>query len=265
MKLYEILDGKRKEKMFSCIYLWTNLVNGKHYVGQTQHFYDRMKQYEKCGATPYLHNAIDKYGVENFDISILEYIPIDKLDEREQYWIDYYESYKKENGYNICQYASTTRGFRHSEESKRKMAENHPLVCLSGENNPMYGKHWSEERRQKHSEYLKSRWNEEEYRNFQSQRMSGENNYFYDKHLYGELNGMYGKKHSEETKRKISEKNKGKDNSRRIKIICVETGITYKSMSDAANKVGTYASAIKLTIDNPNRTCQGFHFKKIEE
>jgi group I intron endonuclease len=38
-----------------------------------------------------------------------------------------------------------------------------------------------------------------------SKACKGKKNYFYDRHLYGELNGMYGKNHSEETRKKISE------------------------------------------------------------
>lgn len=267
MKLYEILDGKRKDKMFSCIYLWTNLVNNKHYVGQTQHFYDRMSQYKKGGATPFLKNAIKKYGIENFEIDIIEYVPIEDLDKREQYWIDYYESYQRDKGYNICQFASTTRGYHHTPEAIKKMSEKAiGRVGLCGEDNPMYGKPISEERRQKYSAYLKNRWeNDGEYRKFWSEKMSGENNYFYGKNLCGDKNGMYGKHHSEETKKKIAEKNRGKSNSRNIKIICVETGVIYKSMSEASKQLNTYTSAIKLAVDNPHRTCQGCHFKKYEE
>ena len=113
MKLYEILDGNRKEKMFSCIYLWTNLENGKHYVGQATHFYQRMTNYKNKGATPKLQNAINKYGIDNFDIIILEKCNVDSLDEREQYWMDYYKSYESDMGYNISKYASTTRGCFH--------------------------------------------------------------------------------------------------------------------------------------------------------
>lgn len=79
--------------MFSCIYLWTNEINGKHYVGQTQCFYNRMMDYKNGKATPYLNNAMKKYGIENFSIEIIEKCCIEALDEREQYWMDYYESY----------------------------------------------------------------------------------------------------------------------------------------------------------------------------
>lgn len=267
MKLYEILDGKRKEKMFSCIYLWINLIDNKKYVGQAQYFYQRMQNYKTKGATPYLQNAIDKYGIENFDIKILEKCPIDKLDEREQYWMDFYRSYDKENGYNICKYASTTRGYKYTEEVKQKIKKTRSMreyQKLCGELNGMYGKHLTEEARQRIGENSKKLWQNSEYRKMQSERMSGEKNYFYNVHLYGELNPRYGKHCTEETKEKIASKLRGRPNlACSIPIICIETNKIYSSMTMAAKELNTYASAIKIAVDNPNRTCKGYHFSKI--
>ena len=160
MKLYEI--NKKKEYNFSCIYLWTNLVNGKKYVGQTTCFHRRMKTYRYTYPNAYMEHAVNKHGLDNFDITILERdVPLDKLDEREQYWLDYYQSYDLDKGYNICKIASTTKGVTHTEE-------------------------WCQE----HSEWLKDKWaTDEEYRKFWKERMSGENNYFYGKRFSGDKNG----------------------------------------------------------------------------
>ena len=115
MKLYEI--NNKKEYDFSCIYLWTNLVNGKKYVGQTMCFYRRMKNYRHTYPNAYMERAVNKHGLDNFDITILERdVPLDKLDEREQYWLDYYQSYDLDKGYNICKIAGTTKGVTHNEE-----------------------------------------------------------------------------------------------------------------------------------------------------
>ena len=70
MKLYEI--NSKKEYNFSCIYLWTNLVNGKKYVGQAQSFYNRMGQYKYGNFNTHLKHAVDKYGIDNFDITPVE-------------------------------------------------------------------------------------------------------------------------------------------------------------------------------------------------
>ena len=160
MKLYEI--NKKKEYNFSCIYLWTNLVNGKKYVGQTECFYRRMKSYRYTYPNAYMEHAVNKHGLDNFDITILERdVPLDKLDEREQYWLDYYQSYDLDKGYNICKVAGTTKGVTHTEE-------------------------WCQE----HSEWLKDKWaTDEDYRKFWQDKMSGENNYFYGKRFSGDKNG----------------------------------------------------------------------------
>lgn len=47
----------------------------------------------------YIKRAIHKYGKDKFRISLLEEVPIEKLNEREKYWIAYYDSYN--NGYNL--------------------------------------------------------------------------------------------------------------------------------------------------------------------
>lgn len=47
-----------------------------------------------------LYKAIRKYGIENFNFDIIEECSADELNEREKYWISYYNSYG-ENGYNL--------------------------------------------------------------------------------------------------------------------------------------------------------------------
>ena len=50
--------------------------------------------YDNCA----IHKALQKYGIENFDFSILELCSENELDDKEIYWINYYNSYK--DGYN---------------------------------------------------------------------------------------------------------------------------------------------------------------------
>lgn len=80
------------------IYKITNKINGKIYIGQSKNPKKRFQQHIKDEkVTSSIHNAIKKYGVENFTFEIIEG-PISNHNEREIYWIDYYNSYSK--GYN---------------------------------------------------------------------------------------------------------------------------------------------------------------------
>ena len=87
------------------IYKIINDINNKVYIGKTtetiqkrwkEHLNDYNKsRYEKRP----LYNAMNKYGIEHFHIEEIEYVEnIEKLEERETYWIAYYDSYH--SGYN---------------------------------------------------------------------------------------------------------------------------------------------------------------------
>lgn len=85
-----------------CIYKITNLVNNKIYIGQTiTGITNRWKGHLYKTGCVLLHNAICKYGKENFKIEVIEYCNEESLNEREVYWIAYYKSNNKKYGYNI--------------------------------------------------------------------------------------------------------------------------------------------------------------------
>lgn len=85
------------------IYKITNRVNNKVYIGQTHFTVEhRFKQHIKNFNIEHrkqpLYNAFAKYGIENFVVETIEEVECSKLNEREMYWIAYYDSFK--NGYN---------------------------------------------------------------------------------------------------------------------------------------------------------------------
>lgn len=89
------------------IYKITNNINQKVYIGQSVNIEERIKQHfwkasnkNDISYNSALHLAIRKYGKENFSWSIVEECPIDMLDEKEKYYIKYYNSLSP-NGYNI--------------------------------------------------------------------------------------------------------------------------------------------------------------------
>lgn len=84
------------------IYKITNIINNKIYIGQTiQTLKYRFAQHVCKTGCKYLHAAILKYGKENFKIELIEEVPINELNEREIYWIQFYKSMNKQIGYNL--------------------------------------------------------------------------------------------------------------------------------------------------------------------
>lgn len=86
------------------IYIIKNSINEKVYIGQTARTIEaRWNQHKNAalrGETQgiILYNAMRKYGIDNFYISLLEETNIENLNEREKYWIKYYNTYWE--GYN---------------------------------------------------------------------------------------------------------------------------------------------------------------------
>ena len=179
------------------IYLITNLINNKKYVGQTKqgntfHRFLKEHAYIREGDNTLFHNAIQKYGVENFSAIVIEdSIAEEDIDAREIFYIDFYHSfYKYRQGYNMTRGGRGLLGYEPTEEAKRKtkertietwrkMKEEDPeryaKLCLNrslalkgkpkseqhkavlsklasqrvGEKNPFYGKHFSDQSKEK--------------------------------------------------------------------------------------------------------------------
>lgn len=82
------------------IYKITNNINGKIYVGQSNNIQRRFLEHKNRGATSRIpvDIAIQKYGKENFSFEVIEECTIEQLNQKEMYWISYFNSV--ENGYN---------------------------------------------------------------------------------------------------------------------------------------------------------------------
>lgn len=88
------------------IYKISNYINDKVYIGKTllPSIEQRFEQHKKDSKREHLEKrplyyAMNKYGVENFYIELIEEVPIENLAEKEKYWINFYKSYGKD-GYN---------------------------------------------------------------------------------------------------------------------------------------------------------------------
>lgn len=86
------------------IYKITNNINQKVYIGQTKDFGRRKREHYNHGygrVNKVLYSAMEKYGNDNFIMEEIEIVEDEKANEREQYWIEYYDSTNQEKGYNI--------------------------------------------------------------------------------------------------------------------------------------------------------------------
>lgn len=83
------------------IYKFTNKINKKAYIGQSVDIQRRYR--EHIGLKPgndVFHSALMKYGIENFNFEVIEECEIKELNEKEKYYIQYFNSLVP-NGYNV--------------------------------------------------------------------------------------------------------------------------------------------------------------------
>ena len=87
------------------IYIIKNTVNDKVYVGQTKvslklRFQNHLSA-ARNGKDYIIGKAIRKYGEDKFYIELLEECTVEELNEREKYWIAFFNSTDNRFGYNI--------------------------------------------------------------------------------------------------------------------------------------------------------------------
>lgn len=259
-----------------CVYIHINKINNKAYIGQTVYGNDLYKRWKHDGkgylkkdksgryTQPVFANAILKYGWGNFEHVIwADQLTEDEANRIERLLIALFNTTNSNYGYNLRsggehstlsdktkakisesrkgKYAGDRNPFygkKHTDETKRKMKENH--ADLSGKNSPNYGKILSEEIRQK----------------------------IKDNHadVSGENHPNYGKKLSSETRRKISDSRKGKytgGNSPTAKKIqqydiCGFLIQTWDSISDASNELNINRCCIGDCARGRQKTAGGF-------
>ena len=113
------------------IYKIINLSNQKLYIGQTKKtIEERFKNHLKLAKRHInrcLYDAMNKYGYDNFTIKQIEQIPDQYLDEREKYWITYYNTTNRNYGYNMTAGGGggdTWTNNPHKKETSKKISEN---------------------------------------------------------------------------------------------------------------------------------------------
>ena len=202
----------------SGIYMWTNLLTGDTYIGQSA---DLSKRFRKYFSLSYVKSkkgfiisrALIKYGYANFSVTVLEYWDKSDLLVREQYYLD-----KLNPQYNILKIAGSFLGFKHSEKTKEKISTSLKGVYI-GDKSALFGRLHTEETKKKMS-FKKA----------------------------GISNPLYGKIHSEETKEIMKQKALGRKHTSETKDkIRAKHGnpvnIYEKCSSEGFKLIGNFVSA----------------------
>jgi len=234
------LDKKSK----NIVYCALNTLNNKVYIGYTQQtLNDRKKshishaKWEKDNT--YFHNAINKYGKENFQwFVIFQGFFLEELKEKEKQFIKRFKSNDKQYGYNLT---SGGEQCYFNESVKLKISKRAKERGIGGEKNPFYGK--------RHSLETRKRWS---------------------KIRRGRPCSNPGYTHSNEIKKILSEKAKIRNANPefllRLKekagkpVICLNNNIKYLSLKDAAKELSINYSSLKSAF-RKNKSHKGYNFK----
>lgn len=233
------------------IYKYTNIHNGKVYIGQTcktlaERALANGINYRECRR---FYNAIKKYGWNSFVPEILEITETaESANILEVRYIKEYNSTNDKFGYNIAV----------GGDNKEMSQETRDIISAKAKErykdktaNPMYGKHHSKEALKKQSECK-----------------------------MGDKNPMYGRKWTERQREMCSTKGKKLNLSdgqrealrekaakmgelRKRKVLCVEDNKYFDSLTDAANYYGVSVSTLCGQITGRQHTCKGMHFEYV--
>ena len=141
--------------MASGIYVITNTINGKRYIGSTSDLKKRRREHWNALAGGYhqnrhLQRSANRHGLGAFQFEILEEANPADLKSREQFYLD-----RLNPEYNMCPASDSMLGSRRSDETKARMSESAKrsswIRGLPSHLHPMYGRKHSNETRQKMS------------------------------------------------------------------------------------------------------------------
>lgn len=214
----------------SGIYCIENLINGKKYIGQSVDIQSRWCKHKSelnrnSHDNDYLQKSWNKYGADNFKFYVVEFCDIDRLDELEVYYIDLYKTLDRNKGYNLTSGGSFNKSY--PPETRLKMSKSQIGHIVSLESRIKISSNHAD--------------------------CSGRNN------------GMYGKNHTAEAKKKISNANKGKTSPKRNRnnVYCVELNKIFEDATEAAKELNLDSSCILKCCRGERKTCGGYHWEFI--
>lgn len=235
--------GKQAKNKKGIVYIATCKINNKKYIGQTtKSLSERIAQHEratrsKTAAFSLFTQAIKEYGIENFIWTIYCECNPEELSVKEMEAIKKFNTVV--NGYNLTHGGIGRLGYRHSEETKKKMSKAAQNMSL--------------EHRRKISEALKGRTLSKGTRRKISKSLKGNTNakgHTVPDELKRKVGDIWrGKEIPENVKEKISQTLKGRTFTEewrnKIGKSVTINGITYPTHAKAAMALGLTYSAFQ--------------------
>lgn len=226
------------------IYRITNTVNGKSYIGQSIDIKRRFLDHRCISHEGNIHlrYALKKYGKSAFKYEVIEECAVSELDERERYYI---KTLNPE--YNILPGGQASHR-RLPEEVKARISE-------------------------KTKAQWRAKTDEERDKIIKNNLIGPAKGHAVSAETREKLRkANFGKKQSEETieKRKntfIAKKQNGyvqTNNGHKKKILCVETGVVYNSVKEAAFSIGANPSSISHHLKGAQKSVKNFHFEYMK-
>ena len=236
------------------IYRIVNKVNDKCYYGSSKNIEKRWLRHRRelknnIHINCLLQRAWNKYGENNFLFEIVEECVIDTILEVEQKYLDLQPEYnigvKSSGGDNITKNPNKNKIVKKMTESIKKR----------------YDSMTDEERKEKYSKPMETNPNWKGGTSFKYcecgvKIMPINNSCLNCRDKSGVNNPFFGKQHSEETKKKLSENRKGKKptNMTQVKI----DNVVYESLSEASRQTGIPSPTILWRIKSKNKKYENY-------
>ena len=265
------------KKRQPCIYKITNIVDGKVYIGQTNvnfenreyaHRYELSKGIHK---NTHLQSAANKYGLENFVFEKIQECDTEELDALETLWINLFNSTNRSNGYNFEGGGSKNKTAH--DETRRKLSLKGKAFSKTSKGRALIRKRAQAAAGHKNYNAKKVicindkkvfgciRYASEYYNVNRSDvsavcrglRISVSDLQF----AYFEEGKIYELKERKSTA--------GKDNHNARKVICIDTGEIFNTMTEAAQKFGLNMKNICQVCRGDKLSTGGLQFAYFEE
>ena len=231
-----------------CVYMHTNRVNGKKYIGITgnkpTYRWNNGEGYKRC---PRFYNAIKHYGWDAFTHEIL-YTGLTKED-AEQLEVDMIAKYKTQDndtGYNLSVGGGVNCGFHRTDEFKAKLSASKKGL-QSGDKHPFWGMHRSKETKER----IRAANVGKPKPNYARQKMSD------SAHARWSADNQAEREH-------LRELNIGANSAKAKRVVCVETNRLYDCIRAAERENGIANGGITRCCKGERRTAGGFHWEYAE-